>query len=272
VCSHGRFIVFTANYRNGCDGSPDNVPAGERVHCAGMKSRLSLIALIAVAGIAPCASAQTVFGPTPYSNFSDSPFSGKSYSYFHLEDFEDASFVPGWSAPGWTRVGPSPFTDSVDADDGAIDGNGSGGSSLYSNGSRALSITFDASILGELPSSVGLVWTDVGTSEPFGFGTFRFEAYDALGNPIGFAGEFALGDGLITGQTAEDRFWGVWNPGQVSRLVVTSLDSGDWELDHLQFGFAPMSSVPEPATYGLFGATVLALGALLRRGFGTKKA
>ena len=35
------------------------------------------------------ASAVTYLGPSAYLQASDSPFSGGSFAYFHLEDFED---------------------------------------------------------------------------------------------------------------------------------------------------------------------------------------
>jgi len=45
----------------------------------------------------PRLAAATPIGPTPYLSFSDSPFSGGSFSWFYLEDFEDRLLTPGVS-------------------------------------------------------------------------------------------------------------------------------------------------------------------------------
>lgn len=124
-----------------------------------------------------------LLGPTPYLSLADSPFAGGSFAYFHLENFEDGLLnTPGVSAAIGTVSGPGALTDSVDADDGAIDGFGTGGSVLYSNfATSAFSFTFNASALGGLlPTHAGIVWTDVGqvSSGTRGFGGVSFEAFD----------------------------------------------------------------------------------------------
>jgi hypothetical protein len=74
---------------------------------------------------------------------------GQFAGYFHLENFD--AFEPGWSVGGTqSRYGPSGSTDSVDEDDGAIDGSGTGGSSFFSGG--AFTIAFDELTLGALPT------------------------------------------------------------------------------------------------------------------------
>jgi hypothetical protein len=108
-----------------------------------------------------------LIAPTSYLSFSDSPFSSGSFSYFYLETFEDHLLnVPGVtaSAGGVTSVvfGPS-IHDSVDADDGVIDGSGLNGDSYFSgSGAAGISFTFNAGALGSLPTSGGIVWTDGG--------------------------------------------------------------------------------------------------------------
>ncbi len=114
-----------------------------------------------------------------YARFSDSPFSGGSFAYFHLEDFEDHLFnVPGVSASagGVTSVvfGPS-IHDSVDLDDGMLDGSGlKGDSFFFGRGSTGITFTFDSTVLGALPTHSGIVWTDGG-------GSTTFEAFDSNG-------------------------------------------------------------------------------------------
>src|SRR5262249_22605979 len=89
-----------------------------------------------VVGITPGGTASTrYFGPTPYLSFQDSPFRSGTFTYFYLEDFEDHLLnTPGVAADagGVTSVifGPG-YHDSVDADDGVIDGHGGLGDSYF---------------------------------------------------------------------------------------------------------------------------------------------
>ena len=66
------------------------------------------------------------------------------------------------------------FTDSVDADDGTIDGFGTDGRSHYAqDGTQGITYVFDSVVLGNLPTHAGLVWTDLsGTQDVF------LEAFD----------------------------------------------------------------------------------------------
>ena len=144
-------------------------------------------------------------GPTPYFSFADSPFSGQSFGYFHLETFETGSpSVPGVSLPSLAVVlSPGGLTDSVDSDDGSIDGSGTGGHSLYTNfGSTSLRFTFNAGALGGiLPTHAGIVWTDVGlTTSTTGFGSVSFEAFDQFGASLGVHRPFRAGGRLSHGR------------------------------------------------------------------------
>ena len=117
-----------------------------------MKSKLtSLCGLAMLAfGTAGFSEAAALFiGPSPYLGFDNalpgagsaiSPFSGLSFSYFYLETFEDGALnTPGVSADHGFVGCYSVYEDSVDADDGVIDGNGNGG---HSWGSFDNSISF----------------------------------------------------------------------------------------------------------------------------------
>jgi PEP-CTERM motif len=225
--------------------------------------------LFLVVALAVCNAAQAVptfSGPTPYLSFADSPFNGGSFGYFHLEDFEDGALnEPGVTVGPLVVIdAPGPFTDSVDGDDGTIDGSGTAGRSLFSNAATSsFSFTFDAGVLGSLPTHAGIVWTDVGqvSSGNLGFGLVTFEAFGPASESLGSLGPFTLGDGAATGGTAEDRFFGVTNPLGVSRIVISTTNSTDWEVDHLQYG----GSVPEPGALALCAAAAAAAIAWRRR-------
>ncbi len=186
-------------------------------------------------------------GPTPYVQSSDSPFTGVDFSsgYFHLEDFEDALLnVPGVTASAGAPFAPGGITDSVDADDGTVDGSGTAGNSFFSgSGATGISFAFDASVLGSLPTHAGIVWTD-------GAGTIQFEAFDGNGDSLGAIGPFSDGttspDGDFGGGTAEDRFFGFADaPNGISRIFISNTQGGI-EVDHLQFGSGEAVSPPPP--------------------------
>jgi hypothetical protein len=147
--------------------------------------------------------------------------------------------TPSAGAP----FGPGGITDSVDEDDGAVDGSGLAGNSFFSgSGATGISFEFDATVLGSLPSHAGIVWTD-------GAGTISFEAFDGNGDSLGTIGPFSEAgspDGSFTGGTAEDRFFGFADAADgISRIFISNT-SGGIEVDHLQFGGFGVSPPPPP--------------------------
>jgi hypothetical protein len=195
-------------------------------------------------------------GPTPYLDFSNSltpvnspfyaAFSASQFSYFHLETFEDGALnTPGVTASTGGVTIPGPGTDSVDGDDGVIDGSGALGRS-FEFFTSSVTFTFSGVALGGLPTHVGLVWTDCGYS---GYDNVLFEAFDAWGASLGVL-PGAVGDGTVASQTAEDRFFGVIHAGGISKVTmhVTMLDT---EVDHLQYGrIVPAPGVVSVALFG----------------------
>lgn len=192
-------------------------------------------------GAAAAAAHAQLLGPTPYLSAADSPFATWTFDYFHLEDFEDGALnTPGVTASIGVVLGPGPQADSVDADDGAIDGSGAAGHSWFATGQgQTMEFTFDAGVLGDLPTYAGIAWTDVGFATPVsGFDDVTFEAFDAADVSLGVVGPVTLGDGNPDGGTAEDRFFGAIHAGGIHKIRITMATSTDWEVDHLQYGLA----------------------------------
>jgi hypothetical protein len=206
--------------------------------------------------LAAAAPAQTFFGPTPYLSIADTPFdlSGLGSTAF-LEDFEDGILnLPGaYLCPG-APLGPGGNTDSVDADDGAIDGLGQGGTSFYGNAPDGMRVNFSEGDGGELPTFAGLVWTD----GAFG-GDIEFEAFDATGASLGTLPLKDAGDNSFDGTTAEDRFFGVEHDGGISAILIR-IDSGfGIEIDHVQYGGLPPQDPPPDCYPDCDGDGVLSL-------------
>jgi len=222
-----------------------------------------LISTIGVPGSCGLAQAQvTPFGPTPYVQFTDSPFASMSFGSFHLETFEDHLFnVPGVtaSAGGVTSsaFGPSQH-DSVDADDGTIDGSGLAGDSYFAaSGVTGIRFNFSAAVLGSLPTSAGLVWTDGAFATAVTFTAFGPAGEVLLSTTVG-----GFADSSFDGGTAEDRFFGVSsNSGILAIAIGNAGGSSGIEIDHLQYG----SAVPEPATHALWLSGLAALVAYRMR-------
>ena len=204
------------------------------------------------AGTVPLCTVVGTFGPTPYLSRADSPFDALAPTRFVLRDFEDAvATTDGVTAcSGLTEctTGSAAVTlvgtgggfigleDSVDGDDGTVDGmcvrTDMTCHTLYTSG--AMRFDFAPSALdGALPTIAGLVWTDGGG------GTVTFEALAADGSVIATIGPSSeagvFPDAATTGQVAEDRFFGVCAPDGIAAIRIINTGSG-LEIDHLQFG------------------------------------
>lgn len=183
------------------------------------------------------------YGPTPYLSEADTPVGFVSdpdcdECVVGLETFEDDSLDFGIQIDGGQIIGPGfstgleNLTDSVDGDDGLIDGTG------QSNGRGYSYFTFGNSLTITLPSlmqSAGLVWTD---GDP-NITDVIFEAFDESGNSIGTINAGPIGDNEFMGTTAEDRFFGVsYGDGVstgVASFTITNVGGQGIEIDHIQF-------------------------------------
>ena len=215
---------------------------------------LGVIVLFLVVMSSVSEATPTFFGPTPYLSAGDIPAGFYAGGPTFLEDFEDGSLGGGITAsvgavipPGWPGL-----IDSVDGDDGTIDGSGLAGHSWFSiNGQTGVTFTFSVT----LPTAAGIVWTD-------GDGTTTFEAFGPGMVSLGTIGPVAIATpGSYGGQTNSDRFFGVQNLGGILAVKLSN-SSGGLEVDHVQYGSA---SVPEPATMFLLGLGLVGLAGLKRR-------
>jgi hypothetical protein len=181
-----------------------------------------------------------LLNPTPYRHFPDSPFACQFPMYFHLATFEgDGGLPPGTTGPGSKFPGTgqsSNITDSVDGDDGFPDGAPPDSGSVHpcpgcqSWFGGTMDFVFDEAVLGALPTHAGMVWTDDGNNS-----TVTFTAFGADGGVIATQAVPGIGVAGISGETSEDRFFGVVWPNGVKRITM-SHTGGGIEIDHLQIG------------------------------------
>jgi hypothetical protein len=225
---------------------------------------LAVLAIAAtLAAFAPSAQADPLFGPImAYDGFDDSPLSTMSFSYFHLIKMTDLPSNGAFTAPGVTLspgfptsviLGPGGLIDSVDGENA--------GHSLFSgNGAAGLTFTFDKTVLGSLPTAVGIAWTD-------GVRLIHFSAVDGNGNSLGQIDDntccdFNSGDG----NSDNYRLFYAIDPLGISSIHISN-DGGGIEVDHLQYGLLSPTAVPEPSTiaFTLFTAGVLLTRSARRR-------
>ena len=162
-----------------------------------------------------------------YAQISDSPFFAPSPpgASCSVEDFEDGTLDFGISISGSGVVlAPSALTDSVDFDDGVIDGSGQGGLSWFDNTVSSFTITFPAPV-----THAGYVWTDGAGGE-----MTTFEAFGPGMVSLGTIGPFTVGTAGTGGQTDEDRFFGASDANGIIAIGITQNING-LELDHIQF-------------------------------------
>ncbi len=176
------------------------------------------------------AMAQTWTGLIPYTSVANSPYFATQtvMKQYYLEDFEDVTIDSlGLSIPDGLLIGPSATTDSVDIDDYTLNGSGTGGVSLRPAGTT-VTMQFDNAALGGYPTKVGFVWTDGPQNT-----TIQVTATNAQNISVVqlYSG---LGDGSVSGTTAEDRFIGIEWPAGIAQLRVQAL-SIFMEIDHVQY-------------------------------------
>jgi hypothetical protein len=221
-----------------------------------MKTPQLIMAVTVIMAIAVASTAQagsTFYSTnTSYLKAGDSPFSGSSMT---LENFEDGLLnVAGVKANQGKIKNSASSTDSVDKDDGNVDGKGKLGHSWQSKSSKKITFQFTSS---NKPTFAGLVWTDGKKNS-----TVTFRAWDKNGALIGKI-KMKLGDLSRKGTTAEDRFFGLVSDKGISKIQISSNYAG-FEVDHLQFGYG-LAVVPVPAPIALGAVGLLSAGLLRKR-------
>jgi len=146
-------------------------------------------------------------------------------------------------APLISLMPPSELTDSVDLDDGVIDGFGVAGYSITAGlptCTEERCVGMIAFVFDELnlPTAVGIVATDMQQNE-----TVIFAAYDADGDLLGQVRAPSLGDLDLRGRTDEDRFFGVFSDGGISTIILgtSPLRYVSTSLRHLPVEFSVLS-------------------------------
>ena len=213
-------------------------------------------------GILPIANAgTTTFGPSAYLQTGDTPdgfFCAECVGW--IEDFELGAADSFLTLSDGELLGPNQFsglmnsvTDSVDGDDGVVDGFGNGGNSWFVDGST-VTISFANTV-----KNAGLVFTDgdrVSTD-------IILEAFDSGGNSLAVINGGDLADDMFTGETAEDSFMGFQDmDGQIASITVTMEGGTGLEIDHIHWQEA---CIPEPSANLIAAIGMLGLLAYRRR-------
>lgn len=217
------------------------------------------VLLMGISSIAANA-ATTSFGPSAYLQHGDTPSEFICENCpLHVEDFEDG-MLDGFLTidngvvfpPNGTTGTSQPSTDSVDGDDGSVDGSGLNAYSWFSgNGNSSLTIDFAEGV-----KAAGLVFTDGDSASS----NVMLEAFDMSGNSLGIINAGDLADGSFYGETAEDRFLGFTNTDGAIYSMTLSINAGSGiEVDHIQWQ-SHAECVPEPAAcmlilFGLLGVS-----------------
>jgi len=205
----------------------------------------------------PASAATFFFTDTPYFSAADIPAGFYADGAPDLlENFEDGGLHGSLSGDsGGVIPHLNGQGDSVDGDDGRVDGVASSGHSwLSSNGPTGVTFTFTGEVL---PTAFGLVWTD-------GSGAVTFGATAGDGRFLGAFTRSGFPDASFRGGVDEDRFFGVHFAGGIRSVVIGNEGVGI-EVDHVQYGRMPVP-VPLPAGGWLMLAGLAGLVARGRMG------
>jgi hypothetical protein len=184
----------------------------------------------------------------PYTSKNDSPFKSleSTGTYFYIEDFEDGvADTPGLTIDKGAVLSTGPNVDSVDQDDGLLDGSGSKGKSWLSTYDKDLVFSFNKDLLsGKYPNHAGLVFTDTYPTTLL----LTLEAYGVDGKVVGKMGPMTLGDSTTyAGQTLDDKFIGFKSKVEIKAIAIKA-ERGNYELDHVQYGYGKVVASSSPTS------------------------
>jgi hypothetical protein len=225
-------------------------------------TRIALCAAILFGMVGLSNAETTTFGPSAYLQTGDTPsgfFCAECVGW--IEDFELGTVDPFLTIDNGAILDPNSFsglmnsvTDSVDGDDGSVDGQGNDGFSYFAD-SNSISISFARTV-----KNAGLVFTDgdrISTN-------IRLEAFDMGGNSLAAIDAGDLADDFFTGETAEDTFLGFQNTdGNIASITLTMTGGSGIEIDHVHWQEA--CAIPEPATGALALFAILGVAGLRKR-------
>ncbi len=190
----------------------------------------SLTAL-AISTAAAASDALVVLYGQPYTKVADSSLFGAMSldDDYWCETFEDGLVnIPGLSMSGGVIATPGGQTDSVDADDGSIDGSGNGGRSYRATLGSPITINVSSAALAGLPERLAFAWTDGPQNSTLTI-TVTTGTGAAFVRTVG-----PLGDAGSGGATAEDRLVAVTASDGIAQVVIAS-GGATFEIDHVQF-------------------------------------
>ena len=229
--------------------------------------RLLCLGVFALASFSVANAATTTYGPSAYFQFGDAPDGFLCNGCVAwVEDFEMGTLDPFLSIDNGDILMPNAFsgvmnsvTDSVDGDDGVVDGWGNGGHSWFTGADNAddnhLTVSFASPV-----KSAGLVITDGDRLST----TFLVEAFDSMGNSVGLIDTGDIADDFFTGETEEDRFVGFRDmDASITSMTVTMVGGIGIEIDHIYW--QEFCAIPEPATELMGLMAVLGLIGFRRR-------
>ena len=188
---------------------------------------------------------------TPYFSTANSPLVTSSAGY-QVETFEPTSPSLATLGVTLTTVNPSSVVqgESVDADDGIIDGSGATGHSLAeptTANATGATFTFNNLIIGAYPKSAAVAVT------AYNGANLIFTVYDTSMN---VSGTDTLTNVSTSTPTNDDfLFWGS-DPAGIGAISVSSNNAFTFLfLDHLQYDTLNTISVPEPGTFAFIIAS-----------------
>ena len=214
----GNTLNLTYNLLTGeVTGSGVNGIAGNQIQMSGNgdADRANIWFSIDVNDVPPAPPSPRVFHHLnqAYNSVQDSPLqAGASLAPLRVETFEDGALdTLGVTASAGSVVSGTPHS---------IEDNGSS----WQVEQDSLTFSFDANLLGTLPTRAGVAVTDIANAN---IGTVAMEIFDSQGISLGITQPEELGSG--------DRFFGVEYAGGISKVTFTA-NSNDWQIDHLQYG------------------------------------